>query len=139
MSGVGDRLRAARENKRLKQTQVKDRTGIHNKTLSGYENGVSEPDLETLRTLANLYEVSVDSLMATGVDLKNLNSINFSTPLSNDTYIQQLGRAGRVEENNYIDLSGLLERYNGITFNGELLTKEQIETLKKFISSVILG
>ncbi|TPG86958.1 XRE family transcriptional regulator [Brevibacillus laterosporus] len=42
------------------QTQVKSYTGINNKTLSGYENGVSEPDIETLKTLANLYEVSVD-------------------------------------------------------------------------------
>lgn len=62
MSLIGDRLREARERKNLKQTQVKSRTGINNKTLSGYENGVSEPDLETLRILADLYEVSVDWL-----------------------------------------------------------------------------
>ncbi|PCN42310.1 hypothetical protein B9C88_21675 [Brevibacillus laterosporus] len=58
-----ERLRAAREHKNLKQTQVKVYTGINNKTLSGYEKGVSEPDTETLKTLANLYEVSVDWLV----------------------------------------------------------------------------
>ncbi|MGG0796427.1 helix-turn-helix transcriptional regulator [Brevibacillus laterosporus] len=63
MSKLGDRLKETRENKNLKQTQVKVYTGINNKTLSGYENGVSEPDVETLRTLANLYEVSVDWLV----------------------------------------------------------------------------
>jgi transcriptional regulator with XRE-family HTH domain len=62
MSLIGERLREARERKNLKQTQVKSRTGINNKTLSGYENGVSEPDLETLKILADLYEVSVDWL-----------------------------------------------------------------------------
>ncbi|NRQ56083.1 helix-turn-helix transcriptional regulator [Brevibacillus sp. HD1.4A] len=62
MAWSGDRLREAREKKNLKQTQVRDRTGINNKTLSGYENSVSEPDLETLKTLAELYEVSVDWL-----------------------------------------------------------------------------
>jgi len=35
---------------------------INNKTLSGYEHGVSEPDLETLKILSNLYEVSIDWL-----------------------------------------------------------------------------
>lgn len=59
---LGERLRIAREKKNLKQTQVMAKTGINNKTLSGYEKGVSEPDLETLRILADLYEVSVDWL-----------------------------------------------------------------------------
>lgn len=63
MSIMAKRLRDARERKNLKQTQVKALTGINNKTLSGYENGVSEPDLETLNKLAELYEVSVDWLM----------------------------------------------------------------------------
>ncbi|MNG28529.1 HTH-type transcriptional regulator Xre [compost metagenome] len=37
-------------------------TGINSKTLGGYENNVSEPDVETLNTLANYYEVTVDWL-----------------------------------------------------------------------------
>jgi transcriptional regulator with XRE-family HTH domain len=73
MGTLGARLRKAREAKGLRQTQVKDRTGIHNKTLSGYENEVSEPDAETLKVLANLYEVSIDWLL--GNDNKN-RSIN---------------------------------------------------------------
>ncbi|MHB1681632.1 MAG: helix-turn-helix domain-containing protein [Bacilli bacterium] len=56
------RLRQARERTGLRQIQVKERTGINNKTLSGYENEVSEPDLQTLSTLAGLYGVSVDWL-----------------------------------------------------------------------------
>lgn len=62
MSLIGNRLREARERKNLKQTQVMAKTGINNKTLSGYEKGVSEPDLETLRILSELYGVSVDWL-----------------------------------------------------------------------------
>lgn len=62
MSTIAERLRKARERKNLRQTQVKAQTGINNKTLSGYENGVSEPDLDTLKRLAELYEVTVDWL-----------------------------------------------------------------------------
>lgn len=60
---LGNRLRMAREAKRLTQVQVKQYTNIHNKTLSGYEKGVSEPDISTIKTLAKLYETSVDYLV----------------------------------------------------------------------------
>lgn len=60
---LGIRLRAAREAKNLTQVQVKKLTNINNKTLSGYEKGVSEPDIDTLITLANLYETSIDYLV----------------------------------------------------------------------------
>ncbi|NBI29116.1 helix-turn-helix domain-containing protein [Chengkuizengella marina] len=63
MSIVSRRLKEARERKNLRQIQVREKTGINNKTLSGYEQGVSEPDLDTLNVLANLYEVSMDWLM----------------------------------------------------------------------------
>lgn len=63
MSTLADRLRAARERTGLSQVQVKHRTGINNKTLSGYENGVSEPDSENLSKLADTYGVTVDSLL----------------------------------------------------------------------------
>jgi transcriptional regulator with XRE-family HTH domain len=53
----------AREAKHLTQVQVKSLTNINNKTLSGYEKGVSEPDIDTLITLANLYETSIDYLV----------------------------------------------------------------------------
>ncbi|MEG3071716.1 MAG: helix-turn-helix transcriptional regulator [Candidatus Syntrophopropionicum ammoniitolerans] len=64
MSNVlGIRLRMARESKHLTQVQVRKLTNINNKTLSGYEKGVSEPDIDTLITLANLYETSIDYLV----------------------------------------------------------------------------
>lgn len=72
MSSLGNRLRSARERKKLKQTEVKEKTGIHNKTLSGYENGVSEPDAETMRILANLYEVSTDYLLGNDPTTKRI-------------------------------------------------------------------
>lgn len=58
MSTLGDRLRLARERKGFTQVQVRERTNINNKTLSGYEKGVSEPDIKTLVTLAELYVLS---------------------------------------------------------------------------------
>ncbi|MED0678716.1 helix-turn-helix domain-containing protein [Aneurinibacillus thermoaerophilus] len=63
MSHLGERLRKARERANLKQIQVYERTKINNKTLSRYERGGSEPDIETLKTLAELYNVSLEWLL----------------------------------------------------------------------------
>ncbi len=58
MEEFGFSLRLAREKRGLTQKQVMAMTGINNKTLSGYENGVSEPDIQTLLTLLKLYGMS---------------------------------------------------------------------------------
>lgn len=63
MDTLGRRLRLARERKRLSQVDVYKRAGINNKTLSRYENDGTEPDADSLRRLAELYEVSVDWLL----------------------------------------------------------------------------
>ena len=46
--------------------QVMELTGIHRKSLSGYENNVAEPDLSTFATLANLYGISADEVLDIG-------------------------------------------------------------------------
>lgn len=63
MTSLGDRLKIARQKRGLKQVDVRERTSINNKTLSGYENNVSEPDRNTLIVLAKLYEVSYEWLL----------------------------------------------------------------------------
>jgi len=60
---LGERLRLAREKKELTQIAVFKKIGIHNKTLSGYENSVASPDPESLKDLALLYDVSSDYLL----------------------------------------------------------------------------
>lgn len=90
MSILGERLKIARERKKLKQTQVKEKTGINNKTLSGWENGLSEPDSDSLRILANLYEVSTDWLLGL---TDNPKPFNPETLTKDDfVYLPVLGR-----------------------------------------------
>jgi len=62
MSSLGSRLKEAREKKRLTQLEVANKLGISNGTLSGYERNYRDPDTETLRRLADLYDESVDWL-----------------------------------------------------------------------------
>ncbi|GKU76892.1 helix-turn-helix domain-containing protein [Paenibacillus sp. L3-i20] len=67
MSELGHRLRKAREAKKLSQTEVFKRIFVNNKTLSRYENGGTEPDIDTLNKLSELYEVSLDWLLTGNV------------------------------------------------------------------------
>ena len=50
-------------NAELMQKEVADKTGINMVTLSGYEIGKNEPNLEALVRLADVYKVSLDYLM----------------------------------------------------------------------------
>jgi len=69
LNTLGERLRISRDRKGFTQVQVKERTNINNKTLSGYEKDVSEPDTKTLSALADLYEVSYKWLLTGKGDL----------------------------------------------------------------------
>lgn len=63
MKQIGLILKNTREDLDMTQIDVMRHTGINNKTLSGYENGVSEPDLETFAKLLQLYKLSADSIL----------------------------------------------------------------------------
>ena len=60
---LGDKLKFAREKAELKQVDVMKITNINNKTLSNWEKNVSNPDPESLKLLAKVYNVSVDYLL----------------------------------------------------------------------------
>ena len=60
---IGRVLKNTREDMDLTQLKVMELTGIHHKTLSGYENGVAEPDLQALATLGRLYRLSLDAVL----------------------------------------------------------------------------
>ena len=63
MNEIGFALKNARENKELTQKKVMELTGINSKTLSGYENNISEPDLNTFACLMDLYGTSADEIL----------------------------------------------------------------------------
>lgn len=57
-------LRKIRESKRLTQTEVAISLGIGKSTYSQYESGKREPNLDTLKAIADLLGVSVDVLLS---------------------------------------------------------------------------
>lgn len=63
---LGQRLREARQSRSLSLYDVGARTGLHFSTIAKYERGERRPDLDVLRELAAVYDVSLAELIGEG-------------------------------------------------------------------------
>lgn len=59
----GDRLRELREDRSLTQDQLAEHLKITRQQLSSYENGRFEPNMDTLVSIADFFDVSLDYLL----------------------------------------------------------------------------
>lgn len=63
MTSFAKRLKSLREEKQLYQKDLADALGLSRSTITAYEAGKREPDQNTLKHIANLFNVSVDYLI----------------------------------------------------------------------------
>lgn len=61
------KLQKARKENELTQKDVQEITGILQGTISKYEKGTLEPNIENLGILIDLYNISADWLIGTGI------------------------------------------------------------------------
>lgn len=61
---LGENLKACRKARHLSQESVACVLGVSRQAISKWECGLGYPDLDNLVLLAQLYEVSLDSLFA---------------------------------------------------------------------------
>ena len=66
------RLYEIRKNNGLTQKEVGDRIGVMNYTIGNWEQGRSDPSLEDLIALADVFECSVDYLIGREDDYGNI-------------------------------------------------------------------
>lgn len=60
---LGEKIKLYRENKNMTQGEIADILGVKSATISKYEAGTLEPNIESLKKLAELFEVSIDELL----------------------------------------------------------------------------
>ena len=60
---IGELIAELRKDLRMKQTDVAAYLGVSAGTMSNYECGRYEPDLETVRQLSRLFNVTSDYLL----------------------------------------------------------------------------
>ena len=66
------RLKDLRIEKGLSQTELSELLGVHQTAVGKYERGVLEPNLNTLKKLSAIFEVSIDYLLGIEDDFGNV-------------------------------------------------------------------
>ncbi len=80
-----NRLKEIREEKGLTLDEMQNQTGIKRGTYNNYENGVTEPKLETWQKLADFFNVPVDYLLGISKDRSTL-TIDDLNPEEQEAY-----------------------------------------------------
>lgn len=101
----GNRLRLLRIQSGLTQAQLAEKLNIASSTIGMYEQGRREPDNNTLIQISHEFKVSIDYLLGTGHDF------NKTSYLEIDDIIT--------------DFIDFLDSKDGLTFEGEPITKEE--------------
>ncbi|ASV70000.1 helix-turn-helix domain-containing protein [Cytobacillus kochii] len=115
---LSERLRELRKKHKLTQKDLGDFLGISESGYGYYEQGRNEPSLESLKKLASKYEVSVSYL--TGEDKKN-----FTEKEEKDIAKQM----EKIRQN--------LESQEGLSFYGEPLSEEAMESLMESMEHMV--
>lgn len=60
---IGDKIKNAREENNLTQTQASENLMVSRQTISNWENGKSLPDILSVIRMSELYQISLDELL----------------------------------------------------------------------------
>ena len=60
---LGEKIKAYRESKKMTQNEIAEILGVKATTISKYEAGTLNPNIESLKKISELFEVSVDELI----------------------------------------------------------------------------
>lgn len=63
MQTIGKRLAEIRKSKKLKQMELAERLNVSQQVISNIERGVTAPDIEQLKKIADIYNISLDQLV----------------------------------------------------------------------------
>ena len=82
-----DKLRYLRKHQELSQAEVARRLNLTQPTYNRYETGTYPPDVETLKRIADFFDVSIDYLLESDRTISdNANVVDFNNFIMNGNY-----------------------------------------------------
>lgn len=63
MQTIGNRLAEIRKGKKIKQTELAEKLNVSQQVISNIERGVTTPDIELLKKIADIYSIALDELV----------------------------------------------------------------------------
>jgi len=114
---IGNKLKEYRESKNMTQKEIADIIEVKPATISKYESGTLEPNIEALKKLCEVFNVTLDELVKDKKDILDINSINILEVLREQ---KELKLKGNLYHNTQIAFT-----YNTNHMEGSTLTEEQ--------------
>lgn len=112
---LGEKIKSYRESKNMTQNEVAEVLGIKSTTVSKYESETLEPNIESLKKLAELFGISVDEL---------LNEEKFDISKINILDVLREQKNMKLKGNLYHNTQ-IIFAYNTNHIEGSKLTEEQ--------------
>lgn len=144
---LGEKIKLYRENKKMTQNDIAEILKVSSGTISKYESGALEPNIESLKKLAELFEISIDELLKDEEGKFDISKINVLDTLREQKEMKLKGnlyhqtQVSFAYNTNHIEGSTLTEdqtRYifetNTILFEGNTIAKvdDILETSNHF-------
>lgn len=112
---LGEKIKLYRENKNMTQFEIAELLGVKPATISKYESGTLEPNIESLKKLAKLFDISIDKLLKE--DEFDISKINILEVLREQ---KNMKLKGNLYHNTQITFA-----YNTNHIEGSKLTQDQ--------------
>lgn len=144
---IGKRIKEYREKNKMTQKNIAEILEVEPGTISKYESGIIEPNIESLKKLAETFHITVDELLKDDVEKFDINKLNVLDILREQKEMQLKGNLYHNTQiifaynTNHIEGSKLTEdqtRYifetNSILFEGETVANvdDILETANHF-------
>lgn len=114
---LGEKIKLYRENKKMTQNEVAEILSVSPATISKYESGTLEPNIESLKKLAELFEISIDELLKDEEEKLDISKINVLDVLREQ---KEMKLKGNLYHNTQVIFA-----YNTNHIEGNKLTEDQ--------------
>lgn len=118
---LGNKIKEYRENKKMTQNEIANILNVSAATISKYESGILEPNIESIKKLTEIFEVTVDELLRDDKD-------NFDILKINVLDILREQKEMRIKGNLYYNTQ-IMFTYNTNHIEGNKLTEDQTKDI----------
>lgn len=115
---IGRKIKDLRNKYKFTQTELAEKVGVTKSTIAAYENNSRQPSYEVLIKLADVFNVSTDSLLLdrkeSKIDISGLNPSQISILESLVSYFKKSELIDAFKGNDQIDVEGLMKKHPDI-------------------------
>lgn len=69
---IGERIRSYREDRNFSQKEFAEKIGVSNSRVSNWEQGINRPDVDLLKTICEVLNISPSELLDVHLDIEEL-------------------------------------------------------------------